>query len=228
MSYYDEGYYYEPSEFEQQIDEFKESLMKAVKDEHKEEIERLRTENAELQEVKRNFESIKRDYNQKVSELGIQKNNMKNEVRRERLLELMGDFKAELFSPRRNRKSGPKCNKCDDTRNIPFLSPSGREMKEECVCKNNIIFFEPQTSICSSFAVRNGEFIAWYKSYSVDRADGMELESLGVSGVAKFIWSGERFEKIQEQYYNVFFEKIEECQAYCDWLTEQQANKVKS
>lgn len=228
MSYYDEDFYNEPSEFEQQVEEFKESLLTAVKEEYKAEIDLLRKENADLQEVKRNFESIKHDYNQKVRELETQKINLKNEVRRERLLELMGDFKAELFSPRRNSKSGPKCDKCDKNRRIHFLSPSGNKLYEDCICKNNILFYEPRTSICSSFAVMNGEFIAWYKSYSIDRADGMGLESLGVSGVAKFIWDGEDFEKIEERYYDVFFKTMEECQAYCDWLTEKEANKVKS
>lgn len=226
MSYYDEDFYCEPSEFEQQVDEFKESLMNAVKDEHKAEIERLRKENIELQDVKKNIDTIKRDYNQKVSELEIQKRNLKNEVRRERLQELMGDFMAELFSPSRDRKSGPKCDKCNDKRRISFLSPSGKEMEEVCTCSNNIIFFKPTANICSSFAVRNGEFIAWYKSYSIDRSDGMELESLGVSSVAKFIWSGESFEKIEERYHNVYFRTLEDCQEYCDWLTEQENKKV--
>ncbi|ETT46226.1 hypothetical protein BSK66_31650 [Paenibacillus odorifer] len=227
MGFFDGDFYREPSEFEEQIDQLKESLMNAVKDEHKVEIEWLRKENAELQEVKQNLETIKRDYNQKVVELDMQKRNLKNEVRRERLQELMGDFNAELFNPSRDRKSGPKCDKCNDKRRIPFLSPSGKEMEEDCACKNNIIFFKPTTNICSSFAIRNGEFIAWYKSYSIDRADGMELDSLGVSGVAKFIWSGESFENITEQYYNVFFKTIEDCQSYCDWLTEKEANKLK-
>lgn len=59
MSYYDNDFYNEPSEFEEQIDQLKESLMNAVRDEHKAEVERLRKENAELQEVKRAFETIK-------------------------------------------------------------------------------------------------------------------------------------------------------------------------
>ena len=42
MSYYDyEDYYGEPSEFEQQIDEFKNSLFNAVKQEHKDKMEQL-------------------------------------------------------------------------------------------------------------------------------------------------------------------------------------------
>lgn len=55
----------------------------------------------------------------------------------------------------------------------------------------------------------------------------MELDSLGVSGVAKFIWAGESFENIAEPHYNVYFRTEEECQAYCDWLTEKEANKTK-
>ncbi|CAH1054073.1 hypothetical protein [Paenibacillus pseudetheri] len=151
MSYFDDDFYREPSEFEEQIDQFKESLMNAVKDEHKAEIERLRKENAELQEIKQNLETIKRDYNQKVVELDMQKRNLKNEVRRERLLELMGDLKVELFTARKNWKSGPKCEKCDERRKINFLSPSGKKLSEDCGCNNNISFYKPN----NTFALRS-------------------------------------------------------------------------
>lgn len=223
MSYYDEDFYYEPSEFEQQVDEIKQALMNSVRDEFKAEMERLRKENAELQEVKRNLEVIKREYNQKVVELDMQKRNLKSEVRRERLLELMGDFKVELFRARRDLRSGPKCDKCDEARNIYFKSPSGKQMVEQCVCKNNITYYKPEPCICSSFELRNNEFMAWYKPYR--EADGMELELLGSSSVSRFIYKGEDFESIEEMYYSVYFKTQEECQLYCDWLTEKEASK---
>lgn len=137
----------------------------------------------------------------------------------------MGDSKMELFTARMNWKSGPKCDKCDALRRIQFLSPSGKKMMEECICKNNISFYAPRTHICSSFEFRNGKFMAWYKPYS--DADGMELEYLGGSSVPRIIYSGECFESIQETHYNVYFRTEEDCQAYCDWLTEKEANKLK-
>lgn len=223
MSYFDEDFYCEPSEFEQQVDEFKQALMNSVRDDYKAEMEQLRKENSDLQEVKQNLESIKRDYNQKVIELDMQKRNLKNEVRRERLLELMGDFKAELFRATRDYKSGPKCDKCDSARNIYFMSPSGKQMVEACTCKNNITFYKPQSFVCSSFELRHGEFMAWYVPYR--EVDGMQLETFGSSDVARHIYNGEEFENIPENHYRILFRNQEDCQAYCDWLTAKEAEK---
>lgn len=222
MYEYDD-FYNEPSEFDMQVDEFKKSLVNAVKDEYKAEMERLRKENAELQEVKRNLDQIKDEYDQKKNELEYMKINLKSEVRRERLLELMGDFKAELFRPTWDYTSGQKCDKCDSARNIYFKSPSGKQMVEECTCKNNIKYYKPQSCICTSFEMRNYGFTAWYEPYR--DTDGMRLESFGASDVPKFIYNGESYDTIPHDYYKVYFKTEEECQAYCDWLTTKEGQE---
>lgn len=220
---YDFGdeFYNEPSEFDIQMDAFKETLLNAVKDEYKAEMERLRKENSELQEVKQNFDQIKREYNQKTVELDMAKRNLKNEVRRERLLDLMGDFKVELYRAQSYFMSGPKCDKCDEARKIHYKSPLGKPMVEECDCKDNITYYKPKLFVCSSFELRNGDFIAWYEPYR--ETDGMRLESIGSTTVPKFIYKGEDFESIKETHYYVYFRTQEECQAYCDWLTAKEA-----
>lgn len=48
-----DDFYDEPSEFQIQIAEFKQSLMESVKQEFLDEMERLKTENRELQTFKR-------------------------------------------------------------------------------------------------------------------------------------------------------------------------------
>lgn len=219
---WDEEFYNEPSEFEQQIYEFKQGLMNAVKDEYKEEMESLRKENTELQQVKNNLDQIKREYNQKVVELDMQRRTLKNEVRRERLLELMGDFKVELYRADWKRKDGPKCDKCDDTRRIHFESPTGRKMTEECTCKGSFKYYKPRLHVCSSFELRNGEFIAWYKPYR--DTDGMEIECLGSLNVPRRFYCGESFENLPEYHYETYFTTEAECQAYCDWLTAKEVN----
>lgn len=47
--------FYEPSEFDQQVEEWKEALKKSVKKEYMDEMERLRRENAELMDIKKNW-----------------------------------------------------------------------------------------------------------------------------------------------------------------------------
>ena len=55
--FYNEG----PSDFDIAIEEFKEGLRKTVKEEILNEMSRLKKENEELQEVKKNFDKIKQD-----------------------------------------------------------------------------------------------------------------------------------------------------------------------
>ena len=66
--YYPDDFYCEPSEFEMQVEEFKESLAKSIKSEFLEEMERLKAENRKLQGIKDNFEQVKRDYERKKME----------------------------------------------------------------------------------------------------------------------------------------------------------------
>lgn len=82
--WYDEDFYSEPSEFDMQIEEFKESLSKSVKKEYLEEMEKLRKENQALWEVKKNFEQIKREYENKKHKLEIAVRDAENKAKRMR------------------------------------------------------------------------------------------------------------------------------------------------
>ena len=66
--WYDEDFYDEPSEFEEQVENLKESLSKSIKNEFMEEMERIKKENKTLQGIRDHFEQIKRDYEQKKRE----------------------------------------------------------------------------------------------------------------------------------------------------------------
>lgn len=70
MCYWDDGDYFEPSEFDEKIEELKNELRESVKKEINDEIEKLRKENKELQGIKRNFESVKKDFERKMSATG--------------------------------------------------------------------------------------------------------------------------------------------------------------
>lgn len=65
MCYWDDGDYFEPGEFDEKIEELKNELRESVKKEINDEIEKLRKENKELQGIKRNFESVKKDFGER-------------------------------------------------------------------------------------------------------------------------------------------------------------------
>lgn len=219
-----DDFYDEPSEFEQQIDEFKELLKAAVKDEFKVEMERLRNENAELHDVKNNFDQIKTEYRAKERELEAKMQKAQREARATRLADLMKDYQVSLYRADRTYNKGPKCDKCNEKRKIEFSSPSGKAMTEDCSCADSLIGFEPEEHILYEFRKHNtydNELTVWYRKYGSDD-DGFSYSS---STVAKCIYEkGMDFEKIDR--YATFFKDKEDCQAYCDWLTEKESKQT--
>lgn len=125
----------EPSEYDMMIEDLKESLRESVREEIKDEIESLRNKLAELSDIRDNW-------SQKVKELEKEKckyqeaaRNAGYEAKKTRLSELMESIEHEAWTVRyRYEYIKPKCDKCDDKRQIHFKSPSGRDMSEDCEC----------------------------------------------------------------------------------------------
>lgn len=123
--------YYEQSEFEQQVEEFKDSLRRSVKQETQELIERLKKENEELRGVRDNWEEIKRGYEAKQRELQNEIYHCKQNATRMRLDQLFEacGMNVILFRPSSFSVYKPKCDNCDDDRYIHYKSPSGKDNK---------------------------------------------------------------------------------------------------
>lgn len=207
-----EDYYEEPSEFEQQIDEFKTSLYNSVKEEHKLEMDKLIKENNELQEIKRNFNKIESEYKQKQRELERKIESAERDAKRLRLTELMQELKQSLWQKSRTSVYEKKCDKCDNARKIHFTSPSGKDMTEDCKCAKNIIKYEPCEYELYSFQQNKDEIGKWYKKkyededYYTEDGDRMKL----------LVKSEEDFQFVNNNTYGIFFISKELCQKYCD------------
>lgn len=214
---HDDEFYDEPSEFEAQVDEFKQSLLEAVKKEYVDEMERLRKENADLQEVKRNLDQIKREYENKKREFEFGREELKREVRRERLSTLMEDFQVVMYKTNATYVKPPKCDKCDDNRQIAYKTPLGKDAKESCDCNVSKTVYVPKEHYCSEFRLnRDGNSIgAWYKQVDDDGY------TYNFSEFADTVYKeGMKFEDIDHR--ETFFKTKEECQRYCDWLNSKQ------
>lgn len=218
MSYYDEDFYYQPSEFEQQVDELKETLMNSVKDEFKEEMDRLKKENAELQEVKKKMKEIEQEYANKKRELDWERKDLEIKVRRERLAELMKGFEVQLYTIGSKGYKAPKCDKCDEKRRIHYTTPLGRETYETCDCDKRISVYEPVPIMLKSFSIYDGKGNAWYEvkdlnsryehlSYYEDSIHGKEL-----------ITSEEQFENAST--WKPLLQTKELAQKYCDYINK--------
>lgn len=210
---YDYGDYYdEPSEFEQQIDEFKNSLYDCVKKEHKDKMTRLEKENKELQETKKNFDAIKTEYNNKLRELNIKLETAERDAKRLKLKDLMQELKQVLWQAKTTRVYDEKCEKCNNNRKIEFTSPSGKTFEEDCTCGIGIIKYLTSPYEIYSFQQNRDGIGKWYiKKYRDE--DYYSEDSKCVDFLVK---SEEDFISIPDRMYNVFFETEELCMKYCD------------
>lgn len=213
MSYYDyEDYYNEPSEFEQQIEEFKDSLLKAVKQEHKSKMERLEKENTELQDVKKNWKSLEREYETKIRELETRIKTADRDAKKLRLRDLMEELKQSLWQVNTSAVYKQKCDKCDDDRNISFASPSGKEMTEDCKCSIPYNKYSPVEYELYSFQQNSFGIGKWYKKNYRDE----DYFSEDSKYVEVLIETEDDFKQITDKLYYIFFISKELCQKYCD------------
>jgi len=212
---YEDDFYCEPSEFEQQVEEFKKSLQKAVRDEYVGEMARLRVENAKLQEIKANFENIKADYAEKtkLSEVSIEK------AKKMALIDLLEETKLIMYAPKRKYFKKPKCDKCNSNRQIEYITPLGKRATEECDCKKPATKWIAAEAMRYEFRQNYGrpnKITAWYKL--AKEGDRICLDQY--SECIRVCDSGKAFEELNA--YKAMFKDADSCQKYCDWLNNKE------
>lgn len=211
--------FYEPSEFEEEIETMKDTLRASVKKEIQQEIECLKKENAELQD-------IKKKWNKKVQELEKEKQNLhfaasqaKSEAKKARLHELFADYTFPAYVPQYKWEyKREKCDKCDSNGYIHYKTPMGRNATELCSCRDKVKTY----SVIEVEMVKIKEDtrlndVTVYFSYDQEK-DSDEYSYCTTSR----IYNGQEYNLLDV--YNgrvVFFDK-EECQKYCDYLNGKQ------
>ncbi len=215
MSIYDEDFYSEPNEFDRQIEEFKRSLLTAVKTEFTEEMERLKTENAALQKVKRDFDSIQREYKEKQRQLQYDRENMERTVRKERLSAMMQDFQVIMYQADVEWVELPKCSQCDERRHVKYTTPLGRQASEDCWCAIKTKTWKPREGMAYEIIQddRTGMLRAHYKMKQYSGTEYLDLDAR----FAEITFSEDMpYEELNTR--DTFFKTAEQCQLYCDWM----------
>lgn len=229
--YYDyDDYWAELSEFDQQIEEFKDSLRNSVKDEIKEKIASLENELSELKEFRDEKDKFIQECESKVreakreAEVAIRTAKESEEKwKKARLHQLLGDYLTVGWKVGNSWEYGEKCNKCDENRKIHFTSPQGKKYTEDCQCaKRHYKYFPKEATLCK-FYVRKENF-GWddNRYYTVvdcdddydryERADHVYTSSDDID-----------YEKVNS--YNAVFLNEEDCQKFCDWKNKQELKK---
>ena len=230
MCYDYDDYWAGLSEFDQQIEEFKDLLRNSVKDEIKEKIASLENELSELKEFRDEKDKFIQECESKVreakreAEVAIRTAKESEEKwKKARLHQLLGDYLTVGWKVGNSWEYGEKCNKCDENRKIHFTSPQGKKYTEDCQCaKRHYKYFPKEATLCK-FYVRKENF-GWddNRYYTVvdcdddydryERADHVYTSSDDID-----------YEKVNS--YNAVFLNEEDCQKFCDWKNKQEARK---
>lgn len=208
--YMHDDFYDEPSEFEQQIDEFKQGLMNAVKDEYKAEMESLRKENAELQDVKSRMKEIEFERRQEKNEVERIRREAVNEAKKARLTSLLEGLKHTIYTVDYEYEHVPKCDKCNDDRNIAYVTPLGREAYEACLCrkkdKNHFVKEIPAYRL--SLNSQGDALVTGFH-------DEFRDESIRINDI---VGSDVKHEDVRE--WKPYFETKEQAESYCEWANK--------
>ena len=210
--------FYEPSPYDEILQAMKAAVMKNIKREILDEMERLRKENEELSEFRdqrtiyqAELRKAKMEYERKAAQAV-------KEARQARLLELFGGTPESGWKVDYKREYIEKCDKCDNERKLHFKAPSGKEMTEPCPhCAKFKYKHSPEEIPLVSFGLgyknwRKGELIRYYQY-----TEETDYDSGTSSNVYK---SGTPFEKINK--YGIVFTDKKTCEEYCAWLNEKE------
>ena len=213
--------YYEPSEFEEEIQNLKQSIRDSVRKEIKDEMDRLRVENAELREVKENWQEIKNVHVKAMSDLKFAKENAEWEAKKARAKDILADLAVIGYRPSVRYEVGPKCDKCDQYRYRHFISPLGREMKEECTCKKAKRIYSPAENKLLEFHIGR-EIGSVYYERAEDKDIDCDTYSLRADVYKEL---PDDLTKINE--YRAVFINKDDCQRYCDEMNKAEEDKDK-
>jgi hypothetical protein len=237
--YYDyDDYFNEPNEFEIQVEEFKDSLRNAVKDEIKDRIAFLEKELEDTKEFRDEKYKFIQEYENKIREMRDEVKAIKRAAKeseekwkKARLHQLLGDYLVVGWKVGYKWEHGEKCDKCDENRRIHFVSPQGKEYEEDCKCAVRYYRYFPQEATLSKIYVRKknfrlddkGETDFYNRYYTVERRDDDDYDRYE-SASDVYEHDDIDFEKVNG--YRAVFLNEEDCQKYCDWKTAQALKKM--
>jgi len=236
MDYDEYENYYEPSEVDQLVEEFKSKVKEHLLPNIREEIERLNEENLELKQKNEEYRKRESEISNKERDLKYKGDNLKREVEKEFYESNIGDTlkdyidKAEVWFADKKGFPQEKCSLCNDKRKLVANFPNGKTTETNCDCANLVHRFVPETSelYLIKFNKRDSRYQSERKFYisksytpskdSSYRDDYSYNEFKLCQIVDEFNEDTKGLHETKEYSSKIGFKFKEECQKYCDWL----------
>lgn len=216
------------SEFDIEINEFKNRLKNSVKSEFLEKMRLLEEENKQLQDIRVNWAKLQREVDIEKNKLEQERYSAKQEAKKARLGELFSEHELILYKPQIEYKKRDKCNNCDNQRYLHFKTPNGKDVAFPCDCSQDARFYVPEPMVVYEFSLGSGSnnniFNLYYKQANKDmfyteHCDYLFGESESCAN-ANIVRDNSDFENVA---YKALFISQELCQEYCDWKNKKEA-----
>lgn len=234
MDYDDYENYYEPSEVDQLVEEFKDKCREHLLPNIREEIEHLKKENIELKCKNDEYKKRESEINNKERDLKYKADNLKREVEREFYASNIGDTlkdyieKAEVWFADSKGFLKDKCSLCNDKRNLVAEFKNGKTTEINCDCDKLIYKFVPEISELSliKFNKKDSRYQSDRKFYfsrsytpSKDSSYDYSYNEFKLDHIVdEFNDDTKELHKVKKYNAEIGFKTKEECQKYCDWL----------
>ena len=234
--------YYEPSEGELFFDEMKEKFREILREDVNSELSRLTKENAELRKIVKEYNDKKMELTRRERDIQYKEDNLKRDVEREFYSKTMDEVfehlleDSEVWYAERVPHEKPKCDLCNEDREMIATYPNGEVIKKQCDCAKPTYVYEPVISINrqikfhKAYKPRNSDNKRVYftKKYSPnkDYADAYDYysEFRNEKIYDEFNDEVKEYHKVKRYGEKIAFRNKEACQKYCDWLNEENSN----
>lgn len=231
--------YYDPSEGELFFDEMKEKFREILREDVNSELSRLTKENAELRKIVKEYNDKKMELARRERDVQYKEDNLKRDVEREFYSKTMDEVfehlleDSEVWYAERVPHEKPKCDLCNEEREMIATYPNGEVVKKQCDCAKPTYVYEP--------AISENKQIKFHKAYKPRYSDHKKCyftknhKPNKDYAEAYDYYSEFRIENIYDEFNDdvkeyheakrygekVAFRNREACQKYCDWLNEQ-------
>jgi len=229
--------YYEPSQLDIIVDEYKEKCKEVLLQDVKNEMARLRNENANLKSINESYIKRENEISQKERQLKYDSDNLKRNVETqfyaEKMIDTISRFIEDsiVWYPETEYYQGEKCKFCDKDRKISAKYPNGEIVTKACECAKNLSRYVPKTSELTTIKLHkeHSRYLSDRKFYlyACREQNPDKSYDYGSSDFSlTFVRDNFDEEIIEYHAKKKYGEKIglrsqEECQKYCDWLNEQ-------
>jgi len=243
MDYDDYEGYYEPSEVDQLVEEFKDKIREHLLPNIREEIEQLNKENTELRIKNEEYKKRESEINNKERDLKYKADNLKREVEKEfyesNIDDTLKDYieKSEVWFADSKGFRQDKCSLCNGKRKLVANFPNGKTTETNCDCSNLIHKFVPEASELSmiKFNKRDSRYQS-NRSFYISKTyipskessyrDDYSYNEFKLCQIAnEFNEDIKELHETKEYGTKIGFKSKEECQKYCDWLNRDKTEE---